>query len=104
MTRIYRDTEVTRTGTFRNSSGVLTDPDTVTFEYRHQREHQWRSATPVKDTTGVYDVTFTPEYSGLVFTRWKGEGTLNVTLENTLLVERTAFERNAFTKDYCNGW
>ncbi len=100
MTRIYANTEITLTGTFKNSAGTLTDPTTVTFEYRHECESAWTSVTAVQQSTGVYDATVTPKYAGLLFIRWKGTGTVPVTKEDTLLIEATRDASNP-TTDYC---
>lgn len=100
MTRIYIDTEITETGTFRNSAAVLTDPDTVTFTYRHDQERDWSTATATKSSTGIYTAAITPKYPGYLHFQWKGVGTLDVTTEGTRKVERSAFARNR-TTDYC---
>lgn len=89
MTRIYPNTAVTRTGTFRNSSGVLTDPATIKFTYRIDRDQEI-DITPVKDTTGVYKVTFSPNKGGTVRTRWQATSP-DITLEDYFPVSESSF-------------
>lgn len=101
--RIFPDTTVTREAQFRNSLNTLADPTTVTFTYRYASHGDWKTATPTKTTTGIYTVNFVPEYPGLIYTRWQGTGDLVVSVEDTLLVEPTAFDKSR-TTDYCGCW
>ncbi len=99
MTRLYADTETTETATFKDN-GVLADPTAVTFEYRHQCENAWRSVTPTNPSSGVYNATFTPEYAGILYFRWKGSESPKISTQGSRLVERSAFEF-PLTTDYC---
>lgn len=104
MARIYPNTEVTETGTFRNTAGTLVDPTSVLFEYRNWWECQWTSVTPVKQSTGVYDATFTPLYPGMLYFRWQGTGLPKIQIEDTMYIERTAFSDRMPNTDYCGCW
>ena len=103
MARVYVDTEVTETATFRNSSNVLVDPDNVTFQYRQPGYTDWISVTPTSSTTGVYTATYTPEYPSFVHFEWKATGNPKVTIQDTRFIERTAFNKG-FNSDYRDNW
>jgi len=97
--RIYANTEVTLRGTVLDASDVLTNPASISFEYRIDGYTGWLSASPVNISTGVYDATFTPEFDGFLFYRWTVD-TPTVTEEGTVWIEPTRFKRFANTRDY----
>lgn len=76
MTKRYVDSEIILEGTFRNSSGTLANPTTVTFTYRMGRDGIDNSVTPTNPSTGLYRATFTPEIAGMLYGVFEGTGTL----------------------------
>lgn len=89
MTKSYVGDEITLTGTFKNSSGVPTDPTTVSFSYRIDRDGTDNSVTPVNASTGVYTATFTPDKPGQLHGYFTGTGTL----VKNVIVNRSIFPR-----------
>ena len=78
MTKIYEDTEITLPFEVR-VNGVLTDPSTIEFRYRINRDGRRESPTPTKLSTGSYQVTFTPDTDGILFGEWRTTGTPTIT-------------------------
>lgn len=76
MTKRYVDSEIVLDGTFRNSSGTLTNPTAVTFTYRMGKDGADVSVTPTNPSTGVWRATFTPEYPGMLYGVFEGTGAL----------------------------
>jgi hypothetical protein len=76
MTKRYADSEIILEGTFRNSSGTLTNPTAVTFTYRIGRDGRDIAVTPTNPSAGLYRATFTPENAGMLYGVFEGSGTL----------------------------
>jgi hypothetical protein len=96
MTNSYFIGQVVRvTGTFQNTSGVATDPTTVTFKWR---DPVTAAITPlvysvdnalVKDSTGVYHVDITTSNPGDLWFAWYGTGTVAAAIESVFIVKAT---------------
>lgn len=80
MTKRYEDSEIVLEGTFRNSSGTLTNPTAVTFTYRMGRDGTDQTVTPTNPSTGLYRATFTPETDGILYGVFEGTGALVKTI------------------------
>jgi hypothetical protein len=73
---------------FKNASGVLTDPTTITLRWRVAggAETAWVfgvDAEIVKDSTGVYHADIPIALPGLHYFRWEGTGTVVAAEEST---------------------
>lgn len=83
MERVYAGTAVRTTCQFRNPTGVLTDPTTVTLKWRNQgtTTTTWTYNSTghiTRVTTGVYHATLTTatSVSSSWTAEWKGTGTV----------------------------
>lgn len=84
------------TVTFRNSSGVLTDPGTVTFYLEDptgiETSYVYGSDSEVtKVGTGVYGLSFQPDTSGRWSVLCRGQGTVDQTTQGRIQVNRDPF-------------
>lgn len=72
--------QVRITGTFRDSSGALTNPTAVSFSYKEGDTTTTyvygTDAELVRDSTGVYHVDITPTVAGTIEWRMWSTGTL----------------------------
>jgi hypothetical protein len=71
--RIFPGTQITRTGTFKDSNGDVTDPTSVKYFYKIENGDE-NEVTPSKVSTGIYNAVYTPEIGGKLWERWEGEG------------------------------
>ena len=69
MTKYFPGDDITFELEHKDSDGVLTNADTVTFKYRMNTEDN-ASATPTNTSTGVYQIILTPSKSGVLRGEW----------------------------------
>lgn len=104
--KIYINTELRLTVTFRDDDGTLVDPDTVvirtmspcgteaTYTYATDDEVQ-------KSSTGIYTADITPDEAGRWHFRWQTTGTGKTTaLEGDFIVQNSVFY-DWCCPDYC---
>lgn len=83
--------------TFTNTAGVLVDPTGVVFKWKIKNGSATTltygvDAALVKDTTGVYHVTFTPSTAGIYYIQWTTTGTDLVSAwEGTVVITESNF-------------
>jgi hypothetical protein len=70
MTKRYVDEEITLSVEIRDADGNLTDPASIAFCYRIDRDGPERTAVPVRTGTGTYEVAVTPDRSGNLYGAW----------------------------------
>lgn len=76
MTKRHVDDELTIDGTFRDSSGTLTDPTTVVFTWRIEPDGEDTTTTTTNVSTGLYRATVTPDKAGKLYGTFVGTGAL----------------------------
>ena len=74
--------------TFQNTSGVNTDPSTVTATIKDPSGVETNPAV-TKDGVGLYHFTFTTALPGVHYYRFNGTGTLVVAAESAFVVVPT---------------
>lgn len=78
MAKYYAGTKITVSTSITNN-GTLTDPTTVTFKWRINRDGEENTATVTNSSTGVYTTDITPEDPGVLYGKWETTGTPTVT-------------------------
>ena len=83
MPSVQSGTEITMTGTFKNSAGVLTDPTTVVVTVRSPAG---TTTTPSvgHPSTGVYTAVATLDLAGEWIYRFDGTGTITVSRDGAV--------------------
>ncbi len=94
MSSILIGTGVTSTQRFTNSAGTLTDPTTVSVTIREPDGTKTTyvyvtDPEVVKDSTGVYHISFVPDQIGSHGVYWLGTGTVPYSEELFFQVERS---------------
>lgn len=92
MASIMIGTGVTTTQTFINSSGAETDPTTVTVVIREPDGTKLTfvyltDVEVVRDSAGVFHLSFVPDQVGAYGIRWVGTGTVAYAEETFFEVE-----------------
>jgi hypothetical protein len=73
------ETQVTLRARFRNTAGILTDPDQVRFKMMKPGRQTVIYTYPgdvTKEDTGTYTIQFVPDLAGRWIIRPEGEGSL----------------------------
>lgn len=76
-------------------NGVLTDADSITFQWKMGLTGKPQFVTPEKTETGTYRVPVTPLTGGNLYFRWDTEGTLDTAAEGVLSIADSQFEISA---------
>jgi len=79
-------TDIQMTGTFRDLTGALADPSTVTAKLIDPTGSE-TTLSPSKVSTGVYNATFTPSLSGWHYYRFAGTGSVTAAGEGAFYVK-----------------
>lgn len=79
MTKHYVDKKLTVAVSITNA-GTLTDPTSVSFKYRINRDGTETTASVTNTATGVYEADITPTEPGILYGTWETTGTPTVTI------------------------